>query len=246
MTVARGAVRLLALFAGLFLAADTVWMALTTNLNLGIVLAGAVAVACLVYAVVGKLSKLWSVNLIGLVLVGTIAGMVSWLANTGLHDTATGQEDALIVLGAAVHGREVSPALGRRLDVAVDFHARNPEAFIVVTGGQGPQEDVPEAVAGRDYLLARGVADDRILVEDRSTSTEENFRFGQAVLAPYWRPELKVAFVTNEFHVWRAQQLAWQAGLNATHLHADTLWYAQPPSYLRESVAVVQFVLTRD
>ena len=40
--------------------------------------------------------------------------------------------------------------------MAVGYHQRNPAALIVVTGGRGPQEEVAEAVASRDYLLAEG------------------------------------------------------------------------------------------
>lgn len=237
-------VRLLALLVGLFLAANTAWMAFTTNFNLGVVLEGLAALAFLAYALIAKLSSLRWLNMAGLVAVILLAAAILSLERSGTTDTADGSEDVLIVLGAALHGREPSPALSARLDVAADFHLANPDALIVVTGGQGPQEELPEAVAAREYLLARGVADDRILVEAASTSTQENLRFARTAYSPHVPADAEVAFVTNEFHVWRAQQIAHQLGLPAKHLHTSTLWYVRPSSYLREVVAACQF-LTR-
>lgn len=48
------------------------------------------------------------------------------------------------------------------------------ERFLVTSGGQGPDEDVPEAVAMRDYLVERGVPVDRILIDPDSRTTWEN------------------------------------------------------------------------
>ena len=103
------------------------------------------------------------------------------------------------MLGAAVHGRELSNTLAGRLAVAVTYHERSPSSLIVVSGGQGPQEEIPEAVAMRQYLLDHGVPDDHIIVEDRSTSTEENFRNSRLLLDERLTPGYSVAFVTDEF-----------------------------------------------
>lgn len=61
-------------------------------------------------------------------------------------------------------------------------HVELPEAgskaaqarFVVTSGGQGPDEDIPEAIAMRDYLVSRGVPADRVLTETRSRTTWEN------------------------------------------------------------------------
>ena len=172
-------------------------------------------------------------------LAAALAIVSTLLAGYGLVDTARGDEDALVVLGAAVHGSEVSPSLAQRLDVALDYHDRNPAALIVVTGGQGPQEDLPEAEAARAYLLQRGVARNVIVVEGRSSSTQENFAFARALLDDRLDPGYRIAFVTNEYHVWRASRAAAAAGLDARHLHTLTRWYVWPSSYLREGVAAM-------
>jgi uncharacterized SAM-binding protein YcdF (DUF218 family) len=224
---------------GLGLVANGVWLLTTANLNTGVLLQLAVAVGLIVFGVWRRASGArWLIMpaLALAILFGLISG---FLAGYGLNDTATDDEDALIVLGAAVHGRVVSPSLAQRLEVAVGYHQRNPEALIVVTGGQGPQEDIAEAVAARDHLLAQGVPDDVIVVEDRSTTTEENFGFAKLLLDERLSGDYRVAFVTNEYHVWRAARLAEVAGLEAAHLHSATRWYVWPSSYLREGAAAL-------
>lgn len=224
---------------GLFLAANGVWLLATANLNTGVLLQLAVAVGLVAFGAWRRLSRTRWLT-VPAILAVAVCGLVSgFLAGYGLSDTAAGDEDALIVLGAAVHGREVSPSLAQRLEVAVGYHQRNPAALIVVTGGQGPQEDVAEASAARDYLLTRGVPEGRIVVEDRSTTTQENFAFAKVLLDGQLDGDYRVAFVTNEYHVWRAARQAAGAGLDATHLHSATRWYVWPSSYLRESAAVL-------
>lgn len=236
----RGALAVL----GLFLAANGIWLLATANLNTGVLLQLAVAVGLVVFGVWRRISRTRWLTVPAILVVAAFGLISGFLAGYGLNDTASDDEEALIVLGAAVHGREVSPSLAQRLEVAVGYHQRNPEALIVVTGGQGPQEDVAEAVAARDHLLAQGVPDDVIVVEDRSTSTEENFDFARGLLDERLDGAYRVAFVTNEYHVWRAARLAEGAGLDATHLHSATRWYVWPSSYLRESAAVLRTLVS--
>ena len=105
--------------------------------------------------------------------------LVHVLGNTA---TATGQEQTLIVLGAGLRGEHVTGLLARRLDAAYDYYQKNPDVLIVVSGGQGPGESIPEAVAMERYLVQRGIPDSQIWAETESTSTEENFLFSQKLL----------------------------------------------------------------
>jgi len=158
----------------------------------------------------------------------------------GQHDTVTYKEDVLIVLGAGVHGERVSAPLACRLDAAFLYAEKNPSALIVVSGGQGPQEDIPEALAMKRYLEAKGLSSSRILMEDASSSTVQNFLYSKALLDTHFEEPYSVAFVTNGFHIYRAEQYALQVGLTPAHLHAALPWYSMPVNYLRECLAVLQ------
>lgn len=166
------------------------------------------------------------------------------LAIFGRTDTASREEDAVVVLGTAVKDGDVTPALRSRLDVTVDYARANPDAVIVVAGGLPPGETVTEALAMERYLVARGVAEHRIIQEGRSTSTHENFVHAKGLLDARFGAEYTTAFVTSDYHVFRAAGIAEAAGVRATHLHADTPWYEIPVDYVRESLAIVKFVGT--
>jgi uncharacterized SAM-binding protein YcdF (DUF218 family) len=229
-------------FAGLGVAlvVNAAWLALTRNLNLGMTLVASVGLALLAWgAWFDRLSRLLWLKLgCALVAVAVIAVSI-FLACYGSTDTATGDEDAVIVAGAAVHGSEPSNTLIGRLDAALAYHQRNPSALIVVSGGQGYQEDLPEAEAMRDYLVAHGVPAGDIVAEDRATDTVENFGYSKALLDGRLDPGYRVVFVTDDFHVFRAGRIAASAGLDATHVASSTSWYFWASNYLRETVAVV-------
>lgn len=166
------------------------------------------------------------------------------LAVFGRVDTASQEEDAVVVLGTAVQDGDVTPALSSRLDVAVDHADANEDAVIVVAGGPAPGETVTEALAMERYLVMRGVAEHRIIREGRSTSTFENFVHARSLLDAHFGAEYTTAFVTSDYHVFRAAGIAETAGVRTTHAHADTPWYEIPVDYVRESLAITKFVVT--
>lgn len=91
------------------------------------------------------------------------------------------------------------------------------------------------------YLVDKGIPKQFIIKEEKATSTYENFQYSKELLDEYYKKRpYQIAFVTNDFHIYRASLLAKAAGLNATHKHAPTAWYSLPMSYLREVLAVLK------
>jgi uncharacterized SAM-binding protein YcdF (DUF218 family) len=233
-------IRALMFLIGILLAANTSWLLVTTNSNLGLAAEGFVALVLILFAFFGKVKFIRWLTAFTLALTLLAAGFSAFIVSQGVDDNDTGDEDALIVLGASVIDGNVSPILAGRLNVAYEYSQRNPEALIVVSGGQGTQELVSEAQAMYDYLLSKGLAGERIVMEDKSTSTEENFAFSKAILDERFEPGYKVAFVTTDYHVYRAISTAAKAGLSpVTHLHSENLWYLWPSSCLRETGATI-------
>lgn len=150
------------------------------------------------------------------------------------------EADYLIVLGCQVQGTVPSLMLRQRIDAAANYLKTYPDATCIVSGGQGPGEDVTEAACMYNYLTAAGIDSARILLEDQSTSTMENLRFSMALL----EPGATVAIVSNEFHLYRAGQMAENLGLDAKLIPADTELPILHASYsLREIFAVWKFHL---
>ncbi|AXH97733.1 sulfatase-like hydrolase/transferase [Ornithinimicrobium avium] len=84
--------------------------------------------------------------------------------------------DSVVVLGSGIFGTRVPPLLAARLrrgrEVLEAELARGGDAVLVCSGGQGPGEDVPEAVAMSDHLVAAGADPALVRRETASRSTE--------------------------------------------------------------------------
>ena len=180
-----------------------------------------------------------------LILVALVCAFILFLFVYGQADTDTGKEDAVIVLGAGLRGDRLSLVLKERLDSALEYAEENPEALIVVSGGQGRGETITEAKAMSRYLIARGVPEDRILREGKSTSTAENFRYSKAILDEVMEGDYTVVYITNDFHLFRAGILAGDAGLTANRKGAKLEWYLFPMTYLREIAACANTFLLK-
>jgi len=152
------------------------------------------------------------------------------------------KSDAIIVLGAGLLGDRVSLTLSYRLEKAIEYFKKYPDTYIVVSGGQGRNELIPEAIAMKKYLMQKGISEDKIIVEDKSTSTTENFKFSKRILDELFEnKEYKVTYSTNGFHIYRAGKLAEKQGLTAYGLSAEDVWYMSITNHLREFFAVVKW-----
>ena len=136
-----------------------------------------------------------------------------------------------------------------RLDKALEYHEKNPDALIIVSGGQGYGEDVTEAFAMKRYLVQNGVPEEIVVEEDKATSTSENMKYSKEILENdfgYTADNIKIAFVTNNFHVFRSIKLAQLAGFyNTTYLHTSLQWYNYIPNYIRETLAIFKMWLLK-
>lgn len=159
----------------------------------------------------------------------------------GQNDNAAYDEDAVIVLGAGLHGDTVTFPLKMRLDTALEYYRKNPGAVIVVSGGMGSGETVTEAYAMEKYLLKNGVNKESIIKEEAATSTSENIRFSKKLLDERLGENYNTVIVTNGFHMYRSMLIA-KAELSGdiAHMHAGLQWYNTIPCYLRESLAVIK------
>jgi len=172
--------------------------------------AGAVLI---LFAVLSKLKsdgKRWAVYGQRVLLVLLAAGFALFFAMEGwVLQWARTDDDAdvtaVVVFGAGVNGTVPSLSLKVRLEAALEYIADKPDIPVVVSGGQGPGEDITEARCMADWLIARGVEPERILLEEQATNTEENVRFSEDLLYAHGvDPLSNVAYVTADYHLCRA------------------------------------------
>ncbi|MEU5895000.1 MULTISPECIES: YdcF family protein [Streptomyces] len=151
--------------------------------------------------------------------------------------------DYVVVLGSGlVGGSTVPPLLASRLERAREVHAqlgrRGAAPVLITSGGQGPDEDLPESHAMADYLVERGFPADLIEREDRSTTTEENLRFSKAIMEKTGA-DYRCVVVTNNYHAFRAALMARRAGVRGQVVGSTTAAYFWPNATIREFVAVL-------
>ena len=148
-----------------------------------------------------------------------------------IHLKKRRRADYIIVLGSGLIGERVTPLLAARIDKGIELLARNPRAVLIMSGGQGPGEDLAEGRAMAEYAVRKGVDPAKIMVEDKSRSTEENLLFSRELMRGE-RP--KVILVTTAYHVFRALLLARRQGLKCVGFGAKTRWYFTLNALLRE------------
>ncbi|MGI6224745.1 MAG: YdcF family protein [Peptococcales bacterium] len=178
-----------------------------------------------------------------------ILGVASFIIIEGLiliegSKKSTNKVDYVIILGARLYGEIPSPALLERLKVAKDYLIENEDVKVVVTGGQGIDENIPEAQAMAKYLVNNGIEEDRIIIEDKATSTFENLLYSLNKLREIYDEEnLNVLIVTNKYHVFRAKFLAKRLGMNPYGLPAKIPPTIIVQSYIREYFAVIKSII---
>ena len=151
----------------------------------------------------------------------------------------------VIVLGAGVNGTVPSLSLRERLDAAYDYMRANPEAICVVSGGQGRGEDITEALCMYNDLTGKGIAPERVWMEDKATNTRENIAYSLALIEEKTgrRPDT-TGLISSEYHLFRAGLFAREQNLTAVGIPAKTSWFSLRLNYfLREIVAVWYYCL---
>ena len=140
--------------------------------------------------------------------------------------------DYVVVLGAGLIGEKVTPLLASRIRKGISIYQKNPGSKLIMSGGQGPDEIVPEALAMKNYALEQGVREIDIIMEDKSKNTEENIKFSYKLM----RENTKFALVTNYYHVFRALILARSQNIKCIGYGAPTKFYFSLNAFIREFI----------
>lgn len=166
--------------------------------------------------------------------------VLSGLMLGAMHDPPEDSSTTLVVLGCKVRESGPSLMLIRRLDKAADYLEAHPDIPVVVSGGKGDDEPESEAECMRRYLSGRGIAADRIYMEDRSADTEENLKYSMQVIEDNGL-EPHITIVTDGFHQYRAELLSRKLGLNAYNISSATPGWLLPTYWVREWFGIVYY-----
>ncbi|AIQ13207.1 hypothetical protein PDUR_15780 [Paenibacillus durus] len=125
--------------------------------------------------------------------------------------------DVGIILGASMWGDEPSPGLKERLDYGLKLYKQGFFSRFIVSGGlDKPGYRYTEGQGMRNYLIAGGVPDSAIAVENKATSTYENLLFSREIMQrEHWSTAV---VITHTFHGRRALEVAEELGFENPEL----------------------------
>ena len=183
------------------------------------------------------LSALYSY--VGLVVLYFLCIAMSYLVSSVLNviNILPRKIDYVVVLGAGLIGERVTPLLASRIRKGIKVYKANPGSKLIMSGGQGPDEIVSEAFAMKNYALEQGIDENDIILEDKSTSTEENIIFSKKFIPA----DKSFAVVTNYYHVYRALVQARTLGFRCIGYGAPTKFYFSLNAFIREFIGYLYF-----
>lgn len=151
-------------------------------------------------------------------------------------------QDYILVHGAGLINGKVTPLLAGRVDKAIQFYQMQKKVSIppkiVLSGGQGKDEERPESEAMAEYAREKGIPASDVLLESKSATTFENMKFSKQIMdkdangQPY-----RAIYVTSNYHLLRTGIYAKRAGLKMSGIGSKTALYYLPNALLREYIA---------
>ena len=151
-------------------------------------------------------------------------------------------KDFIIILGSQIRkDGTLTPLLKARVDRAIDFAKNqkkeaNKDIIYIPSGGKGSDEIISESEAMRNYLIENGINSKNIIIENKSTSTNENMQFSKEKINEI-NKDGKIAFSTTNYHVFRSGVIANNEGIDCEGMGSTTKWYFYSNALIREFIA---------
>ena len=158
-----------------------------------------------------------------------------------MEHPAADESRVYVVFGAKVKESGPSATLAARLDCAADALNADPDGICIVTGGQGPDEPETEAASMKRYLVAAGIAPERILTEDKASNTLENIRNSVELIKAEGLSDREIICISSDTHIPRISLMCTREGVDALFIKAPspkkaylfTTWVREHLSYVK-------------
>jgi len=165
--------------------------------------------------------------------------------SSSITDQPRQEYDAGVILGAAVwSGDRPSPVLRERINKGYDLLKNGNAQFLVLTGGEGAPNELPEAEVARRELLKQGVDPTRIVTETNTSSTLEQILFirDQLQKKQGWHSFI---IISDQFHLKRALEICDFNNIDAIGVSSESPLGPQNLAqyHLRESGALILYWL---
>lgn len=144
------------------------------------------------------------VVIVVILIMGGFIGLITSIYYYSHIDDAQ-DADAIVVLGASQWNGAPSPVFKARLDQAYLLYQEEYAPFIILTGGVGDGEEMSESQAGKDYLIQRGILEDKILLEEEGqTSWQSLNQVTQIIQSNKFN---SIILVSDGFHMMRLKKM---------------------------------------
>jgi len=131
--------------------------------------------------------------------------------------------DVAIVIGAGTKDGKVSPIFRERINHGVYLIKKDVVKKIIITGGTGKGQKIPDSEAGRTYALSKGISINDIIIETNSNYTIENLSEAKLLMDSLG---LNTALlVSDPLHMKRSMGLSKKLGLNSKPSPTKTSMY---------------------
>lgn len=238
-----------ALGGGTLLLLDSLYLLAMNVSHLGMILPAVLGVALLGWAWKAPAGGIWRLAQWGLaVWLLSLLAFFGWLHSRAAVVDSAFQPRSIVVLGSSTPNATPSPTLTNRLELAKALAQTYRSALVVLSGGVDSTETVSEARVMADYLHAKGLSHERMVVEDKSTSTYENLVYSARLLEPMGITKSSpLLIVTSDFHTQRALWIAAKAGWKQVKsAGAPTPLYLRYNAWLREYFSWIKGWLTNE
>lgn len=151
------------------------------------------------------------------------------------------EPDYLMILGYRILNNTIDATLRSRIDAAASYLLAHPDVKAIPCGGITQKDQKrPEAHVIAEELIKKGVEEGRIILEDKSKTTEENFLYAKAIIDSLPDADTKkTAFLSSELHLYRAGRLAKEIGFEVTSLPAESPSDVKAKNYVREALILM-------
>lgn len=155
--------------------------------------------------------------------------------------------DCIIVLGAGTDGTTPSPVFRERLNHAVTLYMEGYADTIMLTGGYSPGNAHSDAWIAGQYLLEKGIPEAVIMLEERSTITQENLIYAKEIME---NENLSTCIlVSDPLHMKRSMMMAKDYEIEAFSSPTPTTryqsWRTKLPFLARETFFYVGYQVYR-
>lgn len=194
-----------------------------------------------------KCKILFASGVVSLLLIAFAIGIAISIWNYGKVDEKA-PADVAIVLGAAISDGEVSPVYRERINHAITLYEEGTVDFIILTGGFGEGSYKSDSQVAKEYALSQGIPEEKILIEEKSTITEENLEFSKEIMV---EKNLGTAIIVSDpLHMKRAMLMAKDYNITALSSPTTTSMYkslkTKIPFLLREEFFYIGYCIVRN